>query len=88
MPLIIQEAMVYGCLVLSSGSGGAGELCHDAGIPIFPANNPHTLREQLLALLSPEMDWKTQRECLQNYAFKHFSIEQMARSFLDTLLKK
>jgi len=85
MPLIMQEAMIQGCLVISSGSGGAGELCADAHLPTFPSNCPYSLKQELLKLLDTEFDWEMERKRLQEYALKLFSIEKMADAFVRLL---
>jgi glycosyltransferase involved in cell wall biosynthesis len=85
MPLIMQEAMLNGCLILSSGSGGAGELCEDAKIPVFPYNCPRSLKVRLLNYRHNHTDLHTERCRLQQYAREHFDLAITANQLIELL---
>ncbi len=85
LPLIMQEAMAAGCLVIASGSGGAGELCRDAGIPIFPTNSPTYLKELLLNYLANPEIAIIVRQRMRDYACEHLDIQETAKEFVDIL---
>lgn len=88
MPLIMQEAMLSGCLVISSGSGGAGELCSEAGLPISPANCPAALKNMLLSLLSDLENATEKRAQLRDFARSHFDIRECAKTLVRYLARK
>lgn len=81
-PLILQEAMYRGCTILATGSGGAGELCQDAGIEVFPAGCPGALKARLLKILENPDAISRERKRLRKYALQHFNIRQTARDFV------
>jgi len=86
LPLVMAEAMVAGCAVLTTGSGGAQEIADLARLPLFPKGDP-----QALALLLERMVEHPEfvREIAirgQETALQHLTLEGMIEQWETTLL--
>jgi glycosyltransferase involved in cell wall biosynthesis len=85
LPLTMVEAMLSGCAVVTTGSGGAMEIAALAGLPLFAKNDSLAL-SQILARLAthreqvPEIASRGQKIALQEFSF-----ERMMRRWSATL---
>jgi glycosyltransferase involved in cell wall biosynthesis len=92
VPLSIVEAMFAGCAVVASGSGGCGELCRDAAIPIFPANCPAYLAALIADLEADRARVMNEGERLKRIALERFTMRstcgEIVREFRDLISSK
>jgi glycosyltransferase involved in cell wall biosynthesis len=81
------EALLAGCAVVTTGSGGAMEVATLARLPVFPKDDPVALG----ALLAPlVMDRRAVREIAahgQKVAMQEFDAEHMINKLESTLLR-
>lgn len=71
------EAMAAGLTVVSSGTGGAGEIIeHEKSGLIFQSENPRSLAEELIKLTKGKEPWETMRKNGQKRAREKFDIER------------
>ena len=85
LPLTMIEAMLSGCAVVTTGSGGAMEVATLADLPVFPKNNSAALSHLITQLVThreqvPEIASRGQKIALQE-----FSLDRMMRRFGETL---
>jgi glycogen(starch) synthase len=74
-PLTIVEALLAGCAVLTTGSGGAMEIATAAGLPVFPGGDAAALGRLLTELLRDRdriaaLAGRGQAAVLQEFAFE------------------
>jgi glycosyltransferase involved in cell wall biosynthesis len=85
LPLSIVEAMMAGCAVVMTASGGAAEIAEAAQIVPVPAGDVDALAERLRSL---ERDRDELRRCAsrgQQAALAHFTLDQTIASYLAML---
>jgi glycosyltransferase involved in cell wall biosynthesis len=80
------EAMVAGCAVLTTGSGGAQEIADLAQLPLFPKGDSQALALLLERMIQhPEFVRETALRG-QEVAFQHLTLEGMIDRWERTLL--
>ncbi len=85
LPLTMVEAMLAGCAVLTTGSGGATEVAALADLPLFPGEDSWTL-SHLLRELTTNRALVRQIACKgQEAAIREFSFAGMMEQFDQTL---
>lgn len=85
LPLTMVEAMLAGCAVLTTGSGGAMEVATAADLPIVPKGDPAALSRMLSDLVKQPaavIDIATRG---QRVAHDEFSLDRMMKRLTDTL---
>lgn len=85
LPLTIVEAMLSGCAVVTTGSGGAMEIAALAELPLFPKNDSLALSQILTQLVTrreqvPEIALRG-----QGVALREFSFDKMMERWSATL---
>jgi glycosyltransferase involved in cell wall biosynthesis len=75
LPLTMVEAMLAGCAVLTTGSGGAMEIATMAELPLFPQDNSLALSQLLSHLVLhrarvPEIAVRGQKVALREFSFE------------------
>ena len=85
LPLTVVEAMLSGCAVVTTGSGGAMEIAALAELPLFPKNDSLALGQILTQLVThreqvPEIASRGQKIALQEFSF-----DRMMRRWSATL---
>jgi glycosyltransferase involved in cell wall biosynthesis len=79
------EAMLAGCAVVTTGSGGAMEVALAADLPLFPKGDAAAL-SRILAVMAA--DHETVREIAsrgQKAALREFTFDRMMERWLATL---
>ncbi len=84
-PLVIVEAMLAGLDVLSSGAGGAAELCAEAGISTFSFNNAYILRQELLSKERDREALRSEGDRLRQHALEHYTLSRMLAGIKQVL---
>jgi glycosyltransferase involved in cell wall biosynthesis len=79
------EAMLGGCAVVSTGSGGAGEIVALSGQPIFPPEDPAALSRLLAQLIDDRSQVRELAARGQQMAVKEFSLDRMLERWISTL---
>jgi glycogen(starch) synthase len=84
LPLSMAEAMLSGCAVVTTGSGGAMEIATLADLPLFPKGDALALSRIMESLISDrdELDRIARRG--QQVAVREFSSDRMIERFLIT----
>jgi glycosyltransferase involved in cell wall biosynthesis len=77
------EAMLSGCAVVSTGSGGAIEIAEPAGLPLFPKGDAEALSRILAALVANRQALCDIAKHGQAIALKEFTAERMTDRFVD-----
>jgi len=85
LPLTMLEAMLAGCAVLTTGSGGAGEIAALAALPLFPKNDPVTLCRILSHLATNRAEIHGIARRGQQVALREFSFDRMMERWIATL---
>jgi glycogen synthase len=85
LPLTMIEAMLAGCAVLTTGSGGAMEIANLATLPLFPKDDHITLSRLLEELLRNRS--KVYKIALrgQQVALREFNFDRMMDQWKGTL---
>ncbi len=87
LPLTMIEAMLSGCAVVTSGSGGAMEIARSADLPLFPKGNALELSRTLEKLIVNRVILKRIAKRGQDVALREFSsdrmVERIVRIFQD-----
>jgi len=85
LPLSMVEAMLSGCGVVTTGSGGAMEIANLADLPLFPKGDAVALSRILESMIdNPQiLDGLARRG--QAVALQEFSLERMINRFLEAL---
>ena len=85
LPLVMVEAMLAGCAVVTTGSGGAMEIAELADLPVVSKGDSLELAKKLEAWIEqPETLWKL-AEHGQAVALREFSLDRMIERWQDTL---
>jgi glycosyltransferase involved in cell wall biosynthesis len=85
LPLTMVEAMLGGCAVVSTGSGGAEEIAALAEQPRFPPEDPPALSRLLARLIEDRGEVLRLATRGQRVAVKEFSLDQMLDRWMLTL---
>jgi glycosyltransferase involved in cell wall biosynthesis len=85
LPLTMVEAMLGGCAVVSTGSGGADEVAALSGHPRFPPADPAALSRLLARLIDDRDQVHDLAARGQQVAVKEFSLDRMLERWLATL---
>ena len=85
LPLTVVEAMLGGCAVVSTGSGGAGEVAALSGHPRFPPEDPAALSGLLAQLIDDRDQVHDLATRSQQVAVKEFSLDRMVERWLAAL---
>lgn len=85
LPLTMVEAMLAGCAVVTTGSGGAMEIATAADLPLFPRDDASAL-SQILALLLADREKVLEIAARgQAAAARGFTFDRMMKRWLETL---
>ncbi|MDT7041521.1 glycosyltransferase [Candidatus Nitronereus thalassa] len=87
LPLTMVEAMLAGCAVVTTGSGGAMEIAKLANLPLFSKGDSRALRDILEKFV---LDRKSLHEVAlegQAVAIKEFSLDRMIERWSTTLYR-
>jgi glycosyltransferase involved in cell wall biosynthesis len=87
LPLSMVEAMLSGCAVVSTGSGGAIEIAQLADLPLFPKGDALALSRILESLIGNRQALEQIAKHGQNVALREFSSDRMMERFLNTFQK-
>jgi glycogen(starch) synthase len=87
LPLTMVEAMMAGCAVLTTGSGGAMEIAALADLPLFPKNDPLELSRLLTRLIANRVEVAGIASRGQEVALREFSFDRMMERFSATLIR-
>jgi glycosyltransferase involved in cell wall biosynthesis len=79
------EAMLAGCAVLTTGSGGAMEIAKLADLPLFPKEDPVALNEILTHLVTHRSEISRIASRGQAVALREFSFDWMMERWTTTL---
>jgi glycosyltransferase involved in cell wall biosynthesis len=85
LPLTMVEAMLAGCAVITTGSGGAMEVAAPAALPLFPKNDATLLSELLTRLVADRRQVAEIALRGQQVALREFSFDRMMDRFQATL---
>lgn len=85
LPLTMVEAMLSGCAVVSTGSGGAGEIATLSGQPMFPAEDPPALSRLLARLIQDRVEVHQLAARGQQAAMKDFTLDKMLEQWISAL---
>ena len=84
LPLSMVEAMLSGCAVVTTGSGGAIEIAQLADLPLFPKGDAVALSRILESLIGNRQTLEQIARRGQNVALREFSSDRMMERFLIT----
>lgn len=87
LPLVMAEAMIAGCAVITTGSGGAQEIAELARLPIFPKEDSFALARLLENLLEHPERLQELAMNGQTVALRELTLEKMIEQWEHTLLK-
>ena len=82
---VIIEAMMAGCAVLTTGSGGAMEIANAADLPIFPKDDPRALSHILTNLVTNRAEVAKIASHGQEVALRDFGFDLMIERWNHTL---
>ena len=85
LPLTMVEAMLAGCAVVTTGSGGAMEIATRAGLPVFAGDDHASLARQLMSLLDDREQVARIAGRGQDVALRDFSFDVMMDRFTRML---
>ena len=85
LPLTMVEAMLAGCAVLTTGSGGAMEIATLASLPLFPKDDPVALSRLLVQFISCREDVSQVALRGQIVALREFGLDRMLGRWVATL---
>lgn len=85
LPLTMVEAMLAGCVVVTTGSGGAMEVATMADLPLFPKDNPRALTQLLTQLVINRSEVPRIATRGQQIALQEFSLDKMMERLTETL---
>jgi glycosyltransferase involved in cell wall biosynthesis len=85
LPLTIVEAMLAGCAVVTTGSGGAMEVARAADLPLFPKGDAVALSGLLAFLSAHPQKLRVLAARGQQVAARDFSFDRMLQRWLATL---
>ena len=85
LPLTMVEAMLAGCAVVTTGSGGAEDIATAADLPLFPKGDAVALAQLLTSLIAdPEAVSVLAARC-QRVALDEFGLDRMMERWTATL---
>lgn len=87
LPLVMVEAMLAGCAVITTGSGGAIEIANLADLPVISKGDSLGLAKKLESLLDQPGTLRQVAERGQTIALREFSLDRMMERWQDTLLQ-
>jgi glycogen synthase len=87
LPLSMVEAMLSGCAVVTTGSGGAMEIARLANLPLFPQGDAVALGQVLERLISDRRRLQQIAREGQEVALREFSSDRMVDRFCATFQK-
>jgi glycosyltransferase involved in cell wall biosynthesis len=82
-PLTMVEAMLSGCAVVTSGSGGAIEIAKPAGLPVFPKADAPALSRILERLIADRPALAKLAKRGQAVALREFTSDRMTDRFVE-----
>ena len=85
LPLTMVEAMLAGCAVVTTGSGGAMEIATLADLPLFAKDDAPALCRLLTRLVSDRTEVVRIASRGQEVALREFTFERMMDRFSETL---
>jgi glycosyltransferase involved in cell wall biosynthesis len=85
LPLTMVEAMLAGCAVVTTGSGGAMEVATAADLPLFPKGDAAALSRILAFMAAHPEQVREVASRGQNVAVRDFSFDRMMERWLATL---
>jgi len=85
LPLTMVEAMLAGCAVLTTGSGGAMEVAVRAQLPLFPENDPEALGALLERLVGDRAQVREIAAHGRAVARREFGFDRMLERWKQTL---
>ena len=85
LPLTMVEAMLAGCAVVTTGSGGAMEVATAADLPLFPKGDAAALSRILASMVTHPEQVREIALRGQNVAVRDFSFDRMMERWLATL---
>jgi glycosyltransferase involved in cell wall biosynthesis len=85
LPLTMVEAMLAGCAVVTTGSGGAMEIATAADLPLFPKGDSAALARILTRLVTDRAEVTRIATCGQDVAVREFSLDRMLERWMATL---
>ena len=84
LPLSMVEAMLSGCAVVTTGSGGAMEIVKLADLPLFPKGDAPALAQILVSLIQNRDALDRIAKRGQEVALREFSSNQMVQRLCNT----
>jgi len=87
LPLVMVEAMLAGCAVLTTGSGGAIEVAELAKLPLIPKADPVALTKLLTELVTNPEELNEIAMRGQEVAREEFSFDVMIPRWEATLAR-
>ena len=87
LPLTMVEAMLAGCAVVSTGSGGAMEVAASARLPLFPKNDAGALSELLIRLVRDRVWVREIATQSQRVALREFTSDRMVQKIEAMFLR-
>lgn len=85
LPLAVVEAMLSGCAVVMTASGGAAEVAEAAGIEPVEPGDVNALARRIRELVNDRDELRRVALAGQNAARTHFTLEQTINAFLAML---
>jgi glycosyltransferase involved in cell wall biosynthesis len=85
LPLTMVEAMLAGCAVVTTGSGGAMEVARAANLPLFPKGDAVALSRLLGFMVTHPDEMREVAARGQRIAMKEFTFDRMMERWLATL---
>ena len=85
LPLTMVEAMLAGCAVVTTGSGGAMEVARVADLPLFPKGDAVALARMLESMAAHPEEVREVASRGQKIALRDFSVGRMMERWLATL---
>jgi glycogen(starch) synthase len=87
LPLTMVEAMLSGCAVITTGSGGAMEIATQAALPLFPKDDPGALSQLLVRLVGDRSLVREIADHGQRVALDNFTSDRMMEQIQAMLLR-
>jgi glycogen(starch) synthase len=84
LPFTMMEAMLSGCAVVTTGSGGAMEIARLGDLPLFPKGDAVALSRFLEEMIANRQALDLIAKRGQDVALREFSSDRMIKHFLNT----
>lgn len=84
LPFTMMEAMLSGCAVVTTGSGGAMEIARLGDLPLFPKGDALALSRFIEGIITDRRALEVIAKRGQEVALREFSSDQMIKRFLHT----